>query len=74
MTIITIDDRSFSPTAIQNTTSTDCCIGGEEHTYIDFFFEEDGKTHFVRQITNHNEKERTYKIDYSVPAKWFVEE
>lgn len=74
MTIVTIDGRTFVPTVIMNTITKNCTLKGEENSYIDYFFTEDGKQHIARQKTHFNSEDNTFIVDQDLPAEWYVQE
>ena len=73
---ITIDGRTFTPTVLRVTVSTDCNVEGAVNSYFDYFFEEDGKEHLVREkaILVKEGDEEKYIKDENAPAEWYIKE
>jgi hypothetical protein len=73
MTTITINDRSFVLDEIRVVKSQRVASDNdEEKMYMEYWFTEDGKTHFVRQET-YLEGD-SCKIKQDSEAEWFVKE
>lgn len=73
MTTIIIDGKSFSPTAIKHIISNDCSIDGETKAYMEYYFIENGKEHFVREEM-HEDGEGCYVVNENSKAQWFIKE
>jgi len=74
MAIVTIDNRSFKLGYVQETMCTDCSIDSKKYYYLDLYFWEDDKMHFVRLTMAQDETTGETYIDESIPAEWFVKE
>ena len=74
MVNVTIDGRTFTLSNILKTETVSCEMEPEISFYMDYFFKENGKTHFARVKMERDPEEDYLVEDDSVPVKWFVEE